>query len=598
MSESFVDNTFTAYLGHDFQLKLMWQLLVEPEFAEKTIPNLAIEYFDDPNLKRLFVIVLEYQKEFEKVPNLQNKSIYQAVFKYKTPNNYIEEETLSATIERIKLWNERVINKQILHDGDAIQKSTIWFIKQQEYRKIAEYIIEKVKTGEMKNKFTVNFIEDKFLKTSEIGNDDDTSEEVFENLERALRENFRETIPTGVDVLDTLTGGGLGRSELGLILAPLGTGKSTLLTIIANTGHKIGKNVAQIIFEDKIDDIKRKHCAIWSGIPLSQIDKNKDLVLEKSFEKSINNDGKLIIKKFTDENTTIVDVRNWMLSYEKKHGFKFDLLVLDYLDCLESHIKSNDRNESELHVVKGLISLTNDLDIPTWSALQGGRQSIEAEIVEMFQMGGSIKRGQKANFVMTLAKTSDQKLANLATIKIVKARFVKDGYLFKDCIFNNDTMEVIIEDDRFKNTINYVNLKKETESIGYDNFSEKTVQEKSSQLELHNWISLNVEDILDKINEDELSGKYLDGDDKINDPNQNTIVNDENIVIDKIETNNNSILYSVPDDDVKINDTNVFNTNDDSTDIDFATTNIVSYSDNISKYLEEKRKNQIIINNK
>ena len=38
------ENTLTAYLGHDFQLKLMWQLLVEPEFAEKVVSNLAIEY--------------------------------------------------------------------------------------------------------------------------------------------------------------------------------------------------------------------------------------------------------------------------------------------------------------------------------------------------------------------------------------------------------------------------------------------------------------------------------------------------------------------------------------------------------------------------
>lgn len=29
------ENTFTSYLGPEFQLRLMWQLLVEPEFAEK-----------------------------------------------------------------------------------------------------------------------------------------------------------------------------------------------------------------------------------------------------------------------------------------------------------------------------------------------------------------------------------------------------------------------------------------------------------------------------------------------------------------------------------------------------------------------------------
>jgi hypothetical protein len=79
----------------------MWQILVEPEFAEKSLPNLAVEYFDDPNLKRLFIIVLEYFKEYGKVPNLQNQSVLQAINEFKTPNNKIEEESLSAVIKRI-----------------------------------------------------------------------------------------------------------------------------------------------------------------------------------------------------------------------------------------------------------------------------------------------------------------------------------------------------------------------------------------------------------------------------------------------------------------------------------------------------------------
>jgi hypothetical protein len=105
------ENTLTAYKGPEFQQRLMWQLLVEPEFAEKIIPDLAIEYFDDPNLKRLFIIILEYLKRYGKVPNLQSQSIQHAINEFKTPNNVIEEESLFAVIKRIELWNERIINK-------------------------------------------------------------------------------------------------------------------------------------------------------------------------------------------------------------------------------------------------------------------------------------------------------------------------------------------------------------------------------------------------------------------------------------------------------------------------------------------------------
>ena len=68
MSEN-SENTLTAYLGPEFQLRLMWQLLVEPEFAEKVLLDLAVEYFDDPHLKRLFIIILEYSSSMFTKPS-------------------------------------------------------------------------------------------------------------------------------------------------------------------------------------------------------------------------------------------------------------------------------------------------------------------------------------------------------------------------------------------------------------------------------------------------------------------------------------------------------------------------------------------------
>ena len=448
-----IENTLSSYLGPEFQQHLMWQLLVEPEFAEKIIPDLAIEYFDDPNLRRLFIIILEYFKEFEKVPNLQNQSIHQAINKYKTPNNVIEEESLFAVIKRIELWNERIINKQMLYDGDVIQKSTNSFIKQQEYRKLAEGIIDKVKNGEIKSKYVIAAIEEKFQKITHIGEDEDDCEEVTEGIEKAMRKEFRQPIPTGIGVIDSLTGGGLGKGEIGLILSPSGAGKSTALTVIANTAYEQEKNVAQIIFEDTKDQIKRKHYTIWAKSALSKLDDEEEnikvtkIVHEKA--KSLEGKGRLVIKKFSQENTTMLDVKNWMIGFQKKYGFKFDILVLDYLDCLESHKKSPDRTEAELQIVKAFEALASDFDIPGWSALQGNRSSFNSGLVEAQQIGGSIKRVQKAHFFMSIAKTKEQQEANFASIRIIKARFCKDGQTFEDCIFNNDTMQIIITDPKY-----------------------------------------------------------------------------------------------------------------------------------------------------
>ena len=501
------ENTLSAYLGPEFQQRLMWQLLVEPEFAEKIIPDLAIEYFDDPNLKRLFIIMLEYYKEFDKVPNLQNQSVQQAIHKYKTPNNLIEEESLFAVIKRIELWNERIINKQMLYDGDVVQISTNSFIKQQEYRKAAEHVLEKVKTGEIKSKYVIAAIEERFQKISHIGENDDDSESLTEGISKALRKEFRETIPTGIGAIDSLTGDGLGKGEIGVILTPSGVGKTTALTIIANTAYECEKNVAQIIFEDTSDQIKRKHYTIWAKSALSRLNEDEEnirvtkIVNEKA--KQLEGKGRLIIKRFSQEDTTMKDVRNWMLSYQKKWGFKFDLLVLDYLDCLESHKKAQDRNESELTIIKGFEALASDFDIPAWTAIQSNRSGFGAETVEAHQTGGSIKRVQKAHFFMSVAKTPAQQEANFANIRIIKARFAKDGQTFEDCTFNNDTMQIIIDDPRYVYTKTYKNLQK------YDETDVDRLEKKADGFnsgKIHAALSQHEEgEILSKVNSDSIN---------------------------------------------------------------------------------------------
>ena len=60
---------------------------------------------------------------------------------------------------------------------------------------------------------------------------------------------------------------------------------------------------------------------------------------------------------------------------------------------------------------------------------------------------------------MSIGKSQDQKDANLATISILKARFAKDGQVFKDCIFNNDTLEIRIIDSIQKTKAFAKNLK-------------------------------------------------------------------------------------------------------------------------------------------
>lgn len=433
-------NTFTGYLGDDFQWKLLWQLVTDSDFGEKIIPFLQIEYFDNAVHKRFFVVLNAYFKNYNKVASLQDKSVDLAIKKFSKSTDPTEFEILTSVADQIKNWNERILNKDIPFNGDVIQKEAFAFIKQQELRKLADLIYLSVKKGEIGND---QQIVDQMKKINEIGNDDDMGIEIMENIERALTPEFRKTIPTGVNIIDDVMNGGLGNGEMGAILAPLGVGKSTILTKIANSACNAGNNVLQIIFEDTEDQIRRKHFAIWSGIPLSEMDKNLDIVERRVHEwYERHKPGKLIIKRFSQENTTMPKIRQFIDRYQKKFGLKFDMVVLDYIDCVESHKSVEDQNSRELVVIKAFEAMANELNIPCWTAIQTNRGGIGAEYVSTDQMGGNIKKAQKTHFLMSVAKTAEQKVDGTANVAILKARMVQDGFIYKDCIFNNDTLEI------------------------------------------------------------------------------------------------------------------------------------------------------------
>jgi hypothetical protein len=92
-------------------------------------------------------------------------------------------------------------------------------------------------------------------------------------------------------------------------------------------------------------------------------------------------------------------------------------------------------------------TLLSEFDMAGWTAVQGNRSSIGAEVVEANQMGGSIKKGQIGHFVVSIAKTLDQKENGTATMAILKSRFGKDGIVFQDIQFNNATIQISMDDN-------------------------------------------------------------------------------------------------------------------------------------------------------
>ena len=248
----------------------------------------------------------------------------------------------------------------------------------------------------------------------------------------------------GIPGIDKLLKGGLAKGEIGVILAPTGVGKTTILTKIANTAFNMGYNVLQIFFEDNPKIVQRKHFTIWTGIPPDELANHKEEVIGKITEIQETMKNKLVLKKLASDTMTMNQIKNQVRKLIAD-GTKIDMVMLDYIDCVLPESSSKDEWKAEGSVMRGFEAMCHELNLVGWTATQGNRSSISSEVVTTDQMGGSIKKAQVGHVIITVAKTLQQKEMNLATIAITKSRLGKDGVVFENCKFNNELLEIDTE---------------------------------------------------------------------------------------------------------------------------------------------------------
>jgi predicted ATP-dependent serine protease len=248
----------------------------------------------------------------------------------------------------------------------------------------------------------------------------------------------------GIGGIDRLLKGGLAKGEIGVVLAPTGVGKSTFLTKIANHGFNLGYNILQIFFEDNPKVIQRKHFTLWTKIHPDDMSNKKEEVMTRVKEIEQKMENQLILEKLPSDTMTMTQIKN-LVRKKIADGCKIDMILLDYIDCVVPEKNLGDEWKSEGSVMRAFEAMCHELNLVGWTATQGNRSSISAEVVTTDQMGGSIKKAQVGHVIISVAKTLQQKEMKLATIAITKSRIGDDGIIFENCKFDNGMLDIDTE---------------------------------------------------------------------------------------------------------------------------------------------------------
>ena len=430
------------YLGSTFQLQLLNQILLDKEFARSIIDVIEIGYFENKYFKIIMQMIIEYYSKYEHTPNFETlEQITKAELKQEMASKIIID-----TIEKIK--------NSPIEGSEFVQEKAMKFCKQQELQKAMNRAQKIIDDGEFEN---YDKVEELVREALQVGEREDGMEDVFSDLDEVLDEDYRHPIPMGIPGIDKLLKGGLAKGEIGVVLAPTGVGKSTLLTKISNHAFNLGYNVLQIFFEDNPKIIKRKHFTLWTKTHPDDLSNQKESVLTKINEIKQTMSNKLILKKLPSDTMTMLQIKNQVRKMIAD-GIKLDMILLDYIDCVVPDKNLGDEWKSEGSVMRAFEAMCHELDLVGWTATQGNRNSISSDVVTTDQMGGSIKKAQVGHVIISVAKSLQQKEMKLATIAITKSRIGDDGIVFENCKFDNSMLEIDTD-----NSVTFLGLEEEKE---------------------------------------------------------------------------------------------------------------------------------------
>lgn len=435
-------NNKLGFLGEDFQCRLAHAFVDDKEFFKDLCDIVDQNLFTDPNLKTFVGVMREYYNKRQSVPNYETIKTLLA----EKSHNATEKEYYDAFVDKI----HNIDNS----DTEYVKELSEKFFKQQNMVRVANEIIKIASKGNV----------DDYDKCVELlnkaliqGTSENLGHGVFDDEMNTLSEDYRVAIPTGIDKIDEALEGGLGKGELGVIVGPSSFGKTSLTTAIASyaatyrcpQNNNDGYKVLQIVFEDRVKQIQRKHMGRITGVEAKDLSKpDKIDYVRQQLETYKDRDTlqkNLRIIRLPSGEKTADDIKRLIIKL-KNNGFSPDLVIVDYFECLLCKGESSDDKwEKEGKTMRKFESMAGELNIGMWIPSQGTKDSLNAEVVTMDKAGGSFKKIQIAHIVISIARTMEDIEQSLATMAILKNRAGKAGKVLNGVSFNNGTCIISTE---------------------------------------------------------------------------------------------------------------------------------------------------------
>ena len=401
---------FSKY-GKDFQEKLCQLILQDRIFCDQIEEVLDIQFLELRYLRVFVQKVFSYREKYDVHPTVR---IMLTIIR-----SELSDEN-DATQKQVRDYFSRIHKSDMEVEGEEYIKDTaLDFCRKQVLK---EAMIKSV--GLLKNS-SFDEISNTINDALKLGCDNNFGYDYLLDFEKRFQTKTRNSVSTGWKHVDELTKGGLGRGELGVVIAPTGAGKSMVLVHLGTQAIKDGKNVVHYTLELSDTMIALRYDSCVTEVPL------KDLFVFKEhiYENVQDLDGGLIIKEYPTKSASTKTLENH-LERLRQRNFKVDLILVDYGDLLKpSVIRKEKRIELE-SIYEELRAIAQKNDCPVWTASQTNRSGLNAEVITMESISEAFNKCFVADFIFSVSRTIDDKNANTGRMFIAKNRFGPDGLVY------------------------------------------------------------------------------------------------------------------------------------------------------------------------
>lgn len=503
-----IDKNNLGYLDIDFQYKLTKCFIEEPRFFSEISTIVDQNAFTDSLLRTFVGTLKDYYYKESVVPS------------YETMGTALKSK--AKTTNELQEWTDLIDKlhfKTSLEGYMLVKDTALKFFKQQNLIKVANKILEIAGKGDIDRYDECQKLLDD---ASLAGNEDEFGFSPYDLEDKALSQEFKVPIPTGVSKLDEALNGGLEKRKIGLIIGSAGFGKSTFSTAIASyaatyksiLNNNEGFKVLQIYFEDDDVDIARKHFSRITNIEARNLTKDRTQIEE--IRQTLDNwpDKEMLktnlrLKPFLAHTKSATDI-GIFIKRLMNTGWKPDLVIIDYFECLlpeKSGYSTDSEWKRQGDTIRKIENLAKELDVAIWVPTQGNKDSITSpDVVTMNQAGGSIIKVQAAHVVISIARSLEDIDNSRATMAILKNRSGKSGVVLHNIRFDNGTSRISCDEvEEFDNSERKWTVEAERQK---ENMYKNTVAEINSRA-YDSVNKANTREFVDKMTGEVLKGQTV-----------------------------------------------------------------------------------------